>query len=58
MAFRYRDAKSLADNHRKYDVLNEREEAEERSTGQQFAEAYKAFYEEHARRLEEPEARR
>jgi hypothetical protein len=44
-ACRYRDARSLADNHRKHKVLEEREEADEKSTRQAFAEAYKAFHE-------------
>ncbi len=42
-ARRYRDAKNLANNHRKHDVLEEREEAEEKSTRKEFAEAYRAF---------------
>jgi hypothetical protein len=41
----YRDAKRLADDCRKHNVLSDREAAEEKATRQVFAEAYKAFYE-------------
>jgi hypothetical protein len=46
-ARRYRDAKNLANNHRKHNVLEPREEAEEKSTREEFAEAYRAFEKEH-----------
>ncbi len=41
----YRTARRLADNHRKFDVMSEAEEAEELAVRHSFAEAYKAFYE-------------
>ena len=44
----YRTARRLADNHRKFDVMSEAEEAEELAVRRSFAEAYKAFYEKHA----------
>jgi hypothetical protein len=44
----YRTARRLADNHRKFDVMSEAEEAEELAVRRAFAEAYKAFYEKHA----------
>ena len=44
----YRTARRLADNHRKFDVMSEAEEAEELAVRHAFAEAYKAFYEKHA----------
>ena len=44
----YRTARRLADNHRKFDVMSEAEEAEELAVRHSFAEAYKAFYEKHA----------
>ena len=43
----YRTARRLADNHRKFDVMSEAEEAEELAVRHSFAEAYKAFYEKH-----------
>jgi hypothetical protein len=43
----YRTVRRLADNHRRYDVMSEREEVEELSARYAFAEAYKAFYEKH-----------
>ncbi len=42
-ARRYRDAKSVGENHRKYNVLEAREDAEEKSTLQEFAEAYRCW---------------
>ena len=44
----YRSVRRLADNHRKFDVMSEAEEAEELAVRRAFAEAYKAFYEKHA----------
>jgi hypothetical protein len=44
---RYRDAKEVADNHRRFDMLSERDAAEETTTRQAFAEAYKIFWEKH-----------
>jgi hypothetical protein len=44
-ACRYRDSKSLADNHRECNFLSERDAAEESDTRQAFAEAYKTFWE-------------
>ena len=44
----YRTVRRLADNHRKFDVMSEAEEAEELAVRHSFAEAYKAFYEKHA----------
>jgi hypothetical protein len=39
----YRDARRLADNHRKHNVVTEQQAAEEKATRQSFAKAYKAF---------------
>jgi hypothetical protein len=44
----FRTARGIADNRRKHSVLIEHDEAEEKATRQAFAEAHKAFYEEHA----------
>lgn len=44
----YRTARRLADNHRKFNVMSEQEEAEEMAQRHAFAKAYKAFYEKHA----------
>ncbi len=44
-ACRYRTAKSVADNRREFDILSELDAAEERSTRQEFAEAYKVYWE-------------
>jgi hypothetical protein len=46
-ACRYREARKLADNHRQFNVLGEQAEAQEKATRHAFAEAYKAFDEEH-----------
>lgn len=46
-ACRYRDAKSDADNNRQFNMLSERDAAEEKATRQTFAEAYKSFWERH-----------
>ncbi len=46
-ACRYRDARRLADNHRQFNVLGEQAEAQEKSTRQAFAEAYRSFDEKH-----------
>jgi hypothetical protein len=43
----YRTARRLADNHRKFDVMSEQEEAQEMSLRRSFAEAYRAFFEKH-----------
>jgi hypothetical protein len=40
----YRDLKSVADNHREFNILSEREEADERKAMQAFVLAYKALY--------------
>jgi hypothetical protein len=47
-AHRYRAARSIADNRRKFDALTEQGEAEENATRLAFAEAYKSFHEKHA----------
>lgn len=44
----YRNAKNLADNHRKFNILSQQEEVEVKTTRQKFAVAYKAFYEKKA----------
>ena len=44
----YKNARRLADNHRQYNVLSEQDEAEEKTTREAFAVAYKALYERHA----------
>ncbi len=44
----YQNARKLADNHRKHNVLSEQDEAEEKATRGAFALAYKAYYERHA----------
>ena len=44
--FLYRTLKQVADNHRDFGVLTEREGAEEQAARCTFAEAYKDFYEE------------
>jgi len=41
----YRNARRLANNQRKFNVISEQAEAEEMAVRQAFAEAYKAFYE-------------
>jgi hypothetical protein len=46
-ACRYREARTLADNHRQFNVLGKQAEAQEKTTRQAFAEAYKVFDEEH-----------
>lgn len=46
-ACRYREARTLADNHRQFNVLGVQAEAQEKATRQAFAEAYKVFDEEH-----------
>jgi hypothetical protein len=40
---RYRDAKQLADNHRQFNALSEKDAAEEIAARQEFAEAYRDF---------------
>jgi hypothetical protein len=47
VACRYRSAKENVDNHRQFDMLSERDVAEEKRTRQMFAETYKAFWEKH-----------
>ena len=44
----YRNAKNLADNHRKFNILSQQEEVEVKTARQTFAEAYRAFYEKQA----------
>lgn len=46
-ACRYRNARTAADNHRQVNMLSERDAAEETATRQEFAEAYKTFWERH-----------
>ena len=46
-ACRYRDARKVADNHRQFKILSESVAAEEEATRRAFAEAYKAFRENH-----------
>jgi len=46
-AFRYRSAKEVADNHRKFNMLSERDAGEEAATRQAFAEAFKIYWEKH-----------
>ncbi len=46
-ACRYRTARSIADNHREFNVLSERAEAEEQEARLGFAETYKTFWERH-----------
>jgi len=48
MACLYRNARKLADNHRKFNVMSDQEEEEEMAIRRAFAEAYKAFCEKHA----------
>jgi len=43
----YRTAKGVVENHRKSDCLGEEEVSEETETRQAFAQAYKAFADEH-----------
>ena len=45
--FAYRSAKSLADNHRAYNLLTEQEALEERTAREAFGTEYKRFYESH-----------
>lgn len=47
LACRYRDAKSIADNHRQFSMLSDRDEAEVGRTRRAFVEAYRAFHEKH-----------
>lgn len=44
-ACRYRTAKEVADNHREFNRLSERDAGEEKATRQAFAEAYKIYSE-------------
>ena len=46
-ACRYRTARSIADNHREFNVLSERTAAEEQEARLGFAETYKTFWEQH-----------
>jgi hypothetical protein len=46
-AWRYRDAKSNADNHRQFQTLSDRDESTEEASRKEFAEAYKTFWEKH-----------
>jgi hypothetical protein len=43
----YRTTKSIADNHRQFNVLNERTAAEEQEARLEFAETYMTFWERH-----------
>lgn len=47
VACKYRSARENVDNHRQFDMLSERDAAEEKRTRQAFAETYKAFCEKH-----------
>lgn len=44
-ACQYRDAKEIADNHRKAETMSERDASKERFTRRAFADAYKDFVE-------------
>lgn len=44
-ACQYRDAKNLANNHRKFAILSERDASKEESTRRRFAHAYRDFVE-------------
>jgi hypothetical protein len=44
-ACQYRTVKGIADNHREFNVLNERTAAEEQETRLEFASTYKTFWE-------------
>jgi hypothetical protein len=44
---RYRNAKMLGDNHRESRMLSKQDEAEEKVSRLDFAEAYKTFWEKH-----------
>lgn len=44
-ACRYRDASTLAENHRKGNMLTEREAAEEKIARQEFTDVYRAYHE-------------
>lgn len=44
----YRDAKKVADNHREFNMLTERDAVEEKARRQAFVEAYSTFYEKFA----------
>jgi len=46
-ACRYRTARSIADNHREFNVLNEQAVAEEQRARLGFAKTYKTFWERH-----------
>jgi hypothetical protein len=46
-ACRYRDAKGQADNRREFQMLSERDTDTEKATRQEFAAAYKRFWENH-----------
>jgi len=49
LACRYRDAKSVAENHRQFNVLTQREAAEEDRTLREFLKEYEAFHQRHGR---------
>jgi hypothetical protein len=44
-ACQYRTAKSIADNHREFNILSERTAAEEQESRLEFSETYKTFWE-------------
>jgi hypothetical protein len=46
-AWRYRDAKSNADNRRQSHTLSEQDVSTEEASRKEFAEAYKTFWEKH-----------
>jgi len=46
-ACRYRMAKEVADNHREFNILSQRDAADETGTRQAFAEAYKILWDKH-----------
>jgi len=49
-ACRYRTAKSIADNHREFNVLTDAEETELQTARLEFAEEYKVFHEKHTQK--------
>lgn len=47
LACRYRDAKRVAENHRQFNVLTQREAAEEDRTLREFVKEFEAFHQRH-----------
>jgi len=52
LACRYQEASKLAANHRRFNALSESEAAEEATTRQTFAEAYKRWSDKHIARFQ------